>query len=103
MKTFSINTVISAILMAGILSCASETSVETSSGALKTFSSFNVDIEECPITKVHLENGGKIKWDLYDGPSPPAASPTTPTAAQSLPPRKRQRRRRKRLRSLQGG
>ncbi len=67
MKTFSINTVISAILMAGILSCASETSVETSSGALKTFSSFNVDIEECPITKVHLENGGKIKWDLYDG------------------------------------
>ena len=66
MKTFSINTVISAILMAGILSCASESSVETSSGALKTFSSFNVAIEASPITKIYLDEGGKIEWSSYD-------------------------------------
>ena len=52
--------------MAGILSCTSEVYVETSSDALKTFSSFNVDIEACPITKIHLEEGGKVKWDMYD-------------------------------------
>ena len=43
--------------------CVREETVDT---GVKTFDCFTVSVEDSPMTKVHMEDGGAVKWDVGD-------------------------------------
>lgn len=40
--------------------------IQTDEAGLKSFDCFTVSLEDSPMTKVHMEDGGVIKWDEWD-------------------------------------
>lgn len=61
MKSKSI-LVLAALLL---VACVRE-SVQLEENGLKTFDCFTVSVEDSPMTKVHMEDGGAVKWDVGD-------------------------------------
>ena len=52
------------LFAAFLIGCTHE--VEAPDAGLKTFDCFTVSIEESELTKVHMEDGGVVKWDIGD-------------------------------------
>lgn len=55
-----------AILFISLLTAFACVRGETVDTGVKTFDCFTVTVEDSPMTKVHMEDGGAVKWDVGD-------------------------------------